>query len=57
MKRRGRRLLVVALALSLAGCGSWEVDWQKTGQLWIGALCDGVSKCSYDADGDPYTLH
>ncbi len=56
MKRLSRLAVAVVLCLSLAGCG-WSVDWQKTGELWIGALCDGVSKCSYDADGDPYTLH
>ena len=46
---------VVAMALMLSGC--LTIDWKKTGELWLGALCDGVSHCSYDADGDPYTLH
>ncbi len=54
--KRALSLAVVVACLALAGCG-WTVDWQKTGELWIGALCDGVSKCTYDADGDPYTLH
>lgn len=56
MKRAPRLVVAVVMGLSLTAC-SWTVDWQKTGELWIGALCDGISKCSYDADGDPYTLH
>ena len=44
--------LLLAAGL-LAGCA--EIDWHRTGQLWLGSLCDGVSQCSYDGDGDPYT--
>lgn len=55
--RRLRRLTVAmllpALAPLLSACV--EIDWERTGQLWLGSLCDGVSHCSYDADGDPYT--
>ena len=54
MTYAGRFMAVTALALMLSGC--LTIDWEKTGQLWLGSLCDGYSKCSYDADGDPYTL-
>tara|TARA_B100000676_G_scaffold312211_1_gene385324 strand:+ start:3382 stop:3546 length:165 start_codon:yes stop_codon:yes gene_type:complete len=46
-------LAVVLAGLLLSGCAS--IDWQRTGQAWLGSLCDAASECSYDADGDPYT--
>jgi len=47
--------LVLLGLLPLSACADWEIDWTKTGQLWLGALCDEASQCSYDADGDPMT--
>jgi hypothetical protein len=54
MTRVARSAVIAAVTLALSGC--LEIDWETTGQMWLGALCDGVSHCSYDADGDPYTL-
>jgi hypothetical protein len=54
MTGMARLLALLALAGSLSGC--MTIDWQKTGELWLGSLCDSWSHCSYDADGDPYTL-
>lgn len=48
-----RAASLLAAALLLSACV--EIDWHRTGQLWLGSLCDGVSQCSYDGDGDPYT--
>lgn len=45
--------ILLATALVLSAC--IEIDWKRTGQLWLGSLCDGASQCSYDADGDPMT--
>ena len=55
MNRSGilRAGILLAAALLLSACV--EIDWHRTGQLWLGSLCDGVSHCSYYADGDPYT--
>jgi len=50
------RATLMALAcagLLLSACES--IDWERTGQLWLGSLCDAASECSYDGDGDPYT--
>lgn len=55
MKTSLRLACAAVVVLMLSGC--LTIDWRKTGELWLGALCDGVSHCSYDADGDPYTLH
>ncbi|MGY8996480.1 MAG: hypothetical protein ACKVH7_08575 [Alphaproteobacteria bacterium] len=45
--------LTFGAALLLAGCSSF--DWERSGQLWLGSLCDSSSHCSNDSDGDPYT--
>ncbi len=45
--------LTFSAALLLSGCSS--IDWERTGQMWLGSLCDFSSHCSYDGDGDPYT--
>jgi hypothetical protein len=47
-------VVLMAGGLALAGCS--VIDWERTGQLWLGAACDAASQhCSWDADGDPYT--
>lgn len=51
--RRVPLALTFAAALLVSGCSS--IDWERTGQLWLGSLCDSSSHCSYDGDGDPYT--
>ena len=45
--------LTFGAALLLAGCSSF--DWERSGQLWLGSLCDSSSHCSNYSDGDPYT--
>jgi hypothetical protein len=56
-----RRHLPLALAfaatLALSACAGSDgiIDWHRTAQLWAGSLCDAVSQCTWDADGDPYT--
>ena len=55
MRPAALRAPVVLLAAALLLSACVEIDWQRTGQLWLGSLCDGVSQCSYDADGDPMT--
>ncbi len=51
--RRVPLALTFAAALLVSGCSS--IDWERTGQLWLGSLCDSSSHCSYDGDGEPYT--
>jgi hypothetical protein len=52
-QRLSTLVLTFSAALLLSSCAS--VDWKKSGQMWLGSLCDSSSHCSYDGDGDPYT--
>lgn len=52
-QRLSTLVLTFSAALLLSSCAS--VDWKKSGQMWLGSLCDSSGHCSYDGDGDPYT--
>ena len=52
--RRGRSVTaLLTTAVMLTGCSA--IDWERSGQLLLGSLCEAASHCSYDGDGDPYT--